>query len=59
MTIAMIVTMTTKSSTLGLVSVSHTLSKSIGLGSTKKSPPKAVRWLHKQWIDPLTVKGPG
>jgi len=28
--------------------VAKTLSKSMGFGATKKSPPKADRWLHRQ-----------
>lgn len=59
MKIVITVVMTTKSLTVGFLSVSSTLSKSIGFGSTKKSPPNAERWLHKHWIVPLVVDGPG
>lgn len=42
-TITMTVVMTTKSSILGFVKVSNTLSKSMGFGCMKKSPPNVVR----------------
>ena len=41
-----------------LPNAAKTLSKSIGFGATKKSPPKAERWVHKHCSCLAFVLGP-
>jgi len=41
-----------------LLNASQTLSKSIGFGATKKSPPNAERWVQRHWREPLPDFGP-
>lgn len=41
-----------------LLNASQTLSKSIGLGATRKSPPNADRWVQRHWREPFAEFGP-
>ena len=41
-----------------LPNAANTLSKSMGFGATKKSPPKADRWVHRQCNCKDVVFGP-
>ena len=41
-----------------LLNASQTLSKSIGLGATRKSPPNADKWVQRHWRESFAEFGP-